>query len=232
MRKTLRKLLTRVASRLTYLGRLIYTDPMEERVKPWFALDENNGAWIYHDLNENSIVFDVGGYQGRFASDMFAMYRCRQIYVFEPVREYADRLRKRFARNRSIVVCDYGLWKENTRARIAVCADGSSLFLSGSNMEEVSLVRADEFIGRHGIQRIDMMKINIEGAEYDLLEHLIETGFIKNIKNIQVQFHDFVEDAEKRMIKIQKKLQKTHYLTYQYPFVWENWEIKQKINKK
>ena len=206
MRKTLRKLLTRVASRLTYLGRLIYTDPMEERVKPWFALDENNGAWIYHDLNENSIVFDVGGYQGRFASDMFAMYRCRQIYIFEPVREYADKLRRRFARNRSIVVCDYGLGKENTKARIAVCGSASSLFKTGRNMEEISLVRADEFIRRHGIQRIDMMKINIEGAEYDLLEHLIETEMVHRIVNIQVQFHDFVPNAEQRMLSIQKEL--------------------------
>jgi len=70
------------------------------------------------------------------------------------------------------------------------------------------------------------MKINIEGSEYDLLEHLLETNYVKIIKNIQVQFHDFVPNAEKRMKRIQEKLQKTHYLTYQYPFVWENWRIK------
>ena len=70
---------------------------------------------------------------------------------------------------------------------------------------------------------IDLMKINIEGAEYDLLEHLIENKFVENIKDIQVQFHDFVPNAEARMKNIQAGLSKTHYLTYQYPFVWENW---------
>ena len=70
------------------------------------------------------------------------------------------------------------------------------------------------------------MKINIEGAEYDLLEHLIDTGLISNIHNIQVQFHDFVSNAEQRMIMLQKELEKTHGLTYQYPFVWENWRVK------
>ena len=76
------------------------------------------------------------------------------------------------------------------------------------------------------IERIDLMKMNIEGGEYDLLDHLIETGFIRNIENIQVQFHDFVPEAKQRMMKIQKELSKTHRLTYQYIFVWENWRRK------
>ena len=71
------------------------------------------------------------------------------------------------------------------------------------------------------------MKINIEGGEYDLLEHFLESGFIKNINNIQIQFHDFIPNAEERMKKIQYELEKTHSLTYQYPFVWENWQRKQ-----
>ena len=46
------------------------------------------------------------------------------------------------------------------------------------------------------------------------------------IANIQVQFHDFVLDAESRMKSIQADLRKTHELTYQYDFVWENWKLK------
>jgi hypothetical protein len=46
------------------------------------------------------------------------------------------------------------------------------------------------------------------------------------VSNVQVQFHDFVPDAERRMRRIQEKLGKTHSLTYQYLFVWENWALK------
>ena len=70
-----------------------------------------------------------------------------------------------------------------------------------------------------------MIKINIEGSEYDLLEHLIETYFIANIGNIQVQFHNFIDNAKERMRNIQTNLAKTHKLTYQYEFVWENWKL-------
>ena len=70
------------------------------------------------------------------------------------------------------------------------------------------------------------MKINIEGAEYDLVEHLIDTKLVEIIRNIQVQFHDFVPNAESRMRKIQEKLRITHSISYQYRFVWENWALK------
>jgi hypothetical protein len=45
-------------------------------------------------------------------------------------------------------------------------------------------------------------------------------------KDIQVQFHKFMPHAEKRRSKIQKELKRIHYLTYQYDFVWENWQRK------
>jgi len=70
------------------------------------------------------------------------------------------------------------------------------------------------------------MKINIEGAEYALLDHLICTSSIFKIKNIQIQFHDFVPSAEKKMNRIKNSLKDTHYMTYEYPFVWENWKRK------
>jgi len=71
------------------------------------------------------------------------------------------------------------------------------------------------------------MKINIEGGEYDLLSYIIGKGLHKSIKNIQVQFHK-VDGLlwEVRSTSIQRQLMKTHELTWQTPFVWENWSLK------
>jgi hypothetical protein len=59
-----------------------------------------------------------------------------------------------------------------------------------------------------------------------LLEFIIENNLVDKIENIQVQFHDFVGNAEARMKNIQEKLSLTHTITYQYKFVWENWKLK------
>lgn len=92
-------------------------------------------------------------------------------------------------------------------------------------------MRATDFIHENGIRVIDLMKINIEGGEQDLWEHTIDNGYVERIKNIQVQFHDFVPTSEHCMQNIQASLSQTHYLTYQYPFVWENWRIKPVENR-
>lgn len=76
------------------------------------------------------------------------------------------------------------------------------------------------------ITEIDLMKLNIEGSEYDVLECMIEHGLHTKVKNIQVQFHRLTENYEARYRAIQAALSKTHQLTYEFTYIWENWERK------
>jgi hypothetical protein len=72
-----------------------------------------------------------------------------------------------------------------------------------------------------------MMKVNIEGGEYELLDHLIDTGLICRVRDVQVQFHDDVlPDADRRMRAIQAGLSKTHTLLWQHEWIWECWRRK------
>ena len=48
-----------------------------------------------YDLTPESVVLDVGGYEGQWASDLYARQRC-QIRIFEPVREFAQLIDARF----------------------------------------------------------------------------------------------------------------------------------------
>jgi FkbM family methyltransferase len=133
-------------------------------------------------------------------------------------------INQRFSRNPKILVHAVGLASKDCIETIALQADGSSVFRPSDAREKIQLVDAVRFFEEHDIQHINLMKINIEGGEYELLEHLLQTGFIKNIENIQVQFHQLTEGYAERMSAIQKSLSQTHSLTYQYPMVWENWQ--------
>jgi FkbM family methyltransferase len=199
--------------------------PQAKRVAQWVR-DKGDGTLrLNYDLNENSIVFDIGGYQGEWANDIFAKYCCT-IHIFEPVPDFAENIKQRFKGNPKIHVYNYGLAGEKRLETIAICEDESSTFKHGNHSVEIRLVNALEFVKNNNINTIDLMKINIEGGEYELIEHFIESEFIKEIRDIQVQFHEFVSDAGVRMKKIQEELKKTHFLTYQYEFVWENWRRK------
>lgn len=73
-------------------------------------------------------------------------------------------------------------------------------------------------------EEIALVKINIEGGEYQLIDYIIESGLMKNIKDLQVQFH-FIQgaDSEKEYNLLAKRLSFTHKPTWRYPFCWENW---------
>ncbi len=199
--------------------------PQQRRLESWRKAQGDKTLRLNYNLNANSLVFDLGGYEGQWTSDIFSMYCCT-IHVFEPVIEFADEIERRFSRNEKIFVHRFGLITENQIVQISVNRNSSSLHKPGNDVRDARLVRAVDFMRENRIEKIDLMKINIEGGEYDLLEDLIDSGFVRNIRNIQVQFYDFVPDGEQRMVMIQNELRKTHRLTYQYPFVWENWRIK------
>ncbi len=228
-RKTLSDVLSNAGAVCTRGSEKIYQSPQEKTVIQWFRDNGDKRLRLNYDLDENSLVFDVGGYEGQWASDIFSKYCCT-IHVFEPVTEFADKIERRFSKNSKILVHKFGLSNHSKKGSILLAQDGSSLFRQGKEMVEVALVGAEDFMRESSIQNIDLMKINIEGGEYDLLDHLLNCGFIRKITNIQVQFHDFVPNAEQRMRRIQQRLQETHSLTYQYLFVWENWRLKDNVS--
>lgn len=188
----------------------------------YFEVNGDETLRLDYDLNEDSIVFDLGGYKGQWTSDIYARFNCT-IYCFEPVKSFADKIATRFSKNQKIRVYQIGLSNETKMVTISHCADGSSI-MRGQGDKEINLVKAIDFIDENNIQKIDLLKINIEGGEYDLLDHIISTDFISKIDNIQVQFHNFFPGAKSRMEKIQSGLSRTHYVTWQYKFVWENWK--------
>lgn len=222
---TVKKTLGRFRWIASLTFRTFFPTPHEKRVQPWIRDQGDKTLRIEYDLKQDDVVFDLGGYEGQWASDIFSKYCCL-LHVFEPVTPFAQNIAARFRHNPRISVHPFGLSGSSRTGRILIAADASSLFRSTGTPEEVKLVRASDFLAESAIDKIRLMKINIEGGEYELLEHLIETGYIRNISDVQVQFHDLVPDALARMRKIQNALWRTHYPTYQYEFVWENWRRK------
>jgi FkbM family methyltransferase len=144
------------------------------------------------------------------------------------VPDYHTICKKRFKSEQKIHVHPFGLSSENGRFPIAVADNGSSISSRKDSafLIEVPVESIKDFIGKNGINKIDLLKINIEGGEYDVLPALISTGLINIVDEIQIQFHDFIPEAEKKRDEIRSKLSLTHNETWCYRFVWENWKRK------
>ena len=175
----------------------------------------------YPNLNEKSVVFDGGGYEGQWASDIYSKYNCN-VLVFEPVKKFAENIRRRFTKNKKIKVYELALSNITKTATISNEDDASSLHNMGK--EKIQLKSIPEFMGENKIKKIHLLKLNVEGEEYNILNNVISTGFIRKVEQIQVQFHKNIKNYREEYLKIKEKLDRTHKLNWRFPFVWENWK--------
>jgi len=204
------------------LARKIHMTSHEKVVFEFLSQRGDKTYRLDYDLDDRSVVFDLGGYEGQWASDIYAKY-CANIHIFEPVPRFAADIASRFKRNPKIIVYPFGLSDRTQQIQITVDDNKSTSFKKGKVTTAADLVAARQFFSSSKVTAIDLMKINIEGGEYDLLDHLLAEEMAPRIRNFQIQFHEFVPDAPARMRSIQQRLSRTHTLSYQFPFVWENW---------
>lgn len=192
--------------------------------RKWFADQGDKTLRLDYPLNSQSVVLDLGGYEGQWASDIYARYLC-QVHVFEPVPEYYERICRRFAGNSAIAVYPFGVGGATRTEQIAICGDSSSLYRQSDATQDIQIVDICHWCESTGVTHVDLLKVNIEGGEYELLRRLCESGWAARIRNIQVQFHRLDQQSEAEMKKLQAALQSTHAVDYQYPFVWESWKL-------
>jgi FkbM family methyltransferase len=189
-------------------------------IKPW--TEELRYAY---SLTKNSIVWDVGGFMGNFAKDIYTKYSS-QVTVFEPVfhERVTNFLKPYFP---DIKVLPIGLGATTRTETFAIGGDSTGLFLEKNRGEQVTvnIQSIEELFDKN--KGIDLLKLNCEGMEFEILESILNLNFTPYIKNIQVQFHSCTPDHTARYADIAEKLKKTHFLTYRTPWIWENWQLRE-----
>jgi FkbM family methyltransferase len=188
-----------------------------------------------YTLKPGAIIFDCGGFKGAWTARMLKLYGNLnpEIYVFEIARPYIRILEEKFANNKNVHVFSFGLGSKNQTIEFSVSDIATSIFAPSENLvtESGEIINVHTFLEEESITQIDLLKMNIEGGEYDLLDTLIAGGFTRKCKNIQIQFHNYGEWTILRRDIIKAQLAKTHKSTYDYEWTFENWELKDEISQ-
>jgi FkbM family methyltransferase len=181
-----------------------------------------------YDLTPDSYVIDAGGYEGNWAAEINRKYGCR-VHIFEPVTRFRHAIVERFKGNPMIGVDSAGFGGKQhgggTPTVFHIQNDSTGAYAGSPDTEEVDLYSATYIIG--GLDRmIDLLKLNIEGMEFEVLWDLLDSGKIKKIRNLQVQFHPVIAQAGDHRESIRKRLAETHEEMFCEPFCWEGWRLK------
>lgn len=148
-------------------------------------------------LTEDSVVFEVGAYKGRWACDIYDKYKCH-VYAFEPQDWACEILRDEAVSRFRVYPFNFALGNKSQVLNMGEFGtDGCSFVNTGEGSREQGkgMMRdVREFVTTHSIDHIDLMLINIEGYEYQLLRYLITTGVIHTIDALCIQWHTFADE--------------------------------------
>lgn len=193
-----------------------------QEINQWFSDNGDNTHSINYDLNEDSIIMDLGGYTGVWVDKMINRYN-PNVYVVEPIKKFFNVMEDKFNSNNKVNLLNLGVSNENKKDVIYLGGDGSSSRGNGTPVD-VELVTMDKLLDLWGLDGVDLLQINIEGEEYPLLEHMLETKVINRFKNIQIQFHMNYPNFIEKRDKIREGLIQNGFIErYNYNFVWESW---------
>lgn len=193
----------------------------QDALKKWITVGGEKLRLDY-PLAGTDLVFDIGGHCGDWAADILAHYDVR-LWIFEPVAVHIAQLHDRFDKDPRVSVFPVATGIADRKTSINLNGTGSTLIGHSANVEEITEIDFPMFVISKGIQSVSLCKINIEGAEFDLLNAMIDQGIVDRFRDLQIQFHNVFPEAAAQREQIREKLARTHRLTYDYPFVWENW---------
>jgi FkbM family methyltransferase len=176
------------------------------------------------DVDDRSVVLDVGAYHGEWSEQVSRRYGST-VFAFEPDPTSFPRLEERLAKHRNTRALGYGLGGRDHEASLALAGPGSSIYGADAAFGAANVQIRDiaSVLEELGVARVDLIKVNIEGGEYDLFDRLIETSWLHRVRLVSVQFHEWYPRAHSRRRSIRRSLRATHEQVWNYPWVWEYW---------
>ena len=188
------------------------------------------------DLPEGAAVLDVGAYIGEWSEKVLQRAAERGpsdllVHAFEPEPHAFTRLEAGVGQDRRVHLHPVGLGGRDRAEQLAIGGPGSSVFIDGDTpgflgAADIELRDAGPMLSSLGVDRFDLVKINIEGGEFELLDRLHHSGWLARMGTVIIQFHEFGPDAYRGRRRNRKDLARTHRCTWNYAWVYERWDPK------
>lgn len=172
-----------------------------------------------YPLTPKSVVVDCGGYNGEFTDRIWDKYHSNVI-VYEPHPDWGGKLAIKYSSNANVCVIEGAVGARKRTEMFRTKGDMTGMFAEGTEAWSAHVYPIEDIIE----DGVDLLKLNIEGMEFEVLERMLELDIATKCRDIQVQFHPVVENAERRYAVIRRLLDRTHRITYDEPWVWQNWE--------
>lgn len=153
---------------------------------------------IFESLKDINVVFDVGA---RADDDYVRLKPHIILHAFEPNLEFFQQLKDKIGDRPNTFLNNYGLGDKDAEVGYN---NGRQMFLGGEEKTQLTanafykMRTLDSYVNEHGIAKIDFLKIDVEGYDYQVLMggaatiskcHYIQYEYWDN----KLQYHDLLE---------------------------------------
>lgn len=195
---------------------------MLDRILSYFSKYSSRSKQAFKNIQPGDVCIDCGANVGLVTLEM--LKKGAVVHAFEPNIYAYEKLQERTKEyGSSCKIYNAGVWDRQDKMKLYLhewsdqdqvkWSTGSSFVQEKENVRsdkytEVDVIRLSDFI-RNLNTRVKMLKIDIEGAEYETVTDLIETGVYQNIDKIYVETHAHkIKALEKRDMDLRDLIKK------------------------
>ncbi|MFJ7928502.1 FkbM family methyltransferase [Peribacillus sp. NPDC096448] len=180
---------------------------------------------LFSDLTNGTISIDCGAHVGNVTEKMAE--KGALVYAFEPNPIAFEKLKNRFLNYSNVICFNQAVWHKNDKIflyfekgasqyPIENCVGSSIIsynpYIDQKDSIEIEAVDFTEFLNKIG-KKIKLVKLDIEGAEFDVLKKMIDLNLHENIETIVVETHEWLIPEMKSAAENLKELIRERNIT-------------------
>ena len=142
--------------------------------------------------NESPVIFDCGANIGISCLFFIKLYPKAKIKAFEADPEIAKTLSSNLQKFKNVDIINKAVWIHNNGIEISLEGADSASVYGYKNRVKVNSARLRDFIDNE--KKIDMLKIDIEGAEIEIIKDCKEN--LSKVENIFIEYHSFLNQPQ------------------------------------
>ncbi len=181
-------------------------------------LGSNYGGWTFNPdiINEDSIIYSLGiGEDISFDLCMIKEYNCN-IFAFDPTPKSIDFLKRQVLPER-YQYKEYAITDYNGKLELFFPQNPKHVSLSvikkNTTSNKFSCRRIKTIMRKFNHTHIDILKMDIEGAEYDVIKNILYEKV--KFRQLLVEFHNRMEpNGDKKLKETIKLLKENGYYIF------------------
>jgi FkbM family methyltransferase len=139
----------------------------------YFGFEEKEHQYLYSSLKADDVVFDVGANIGLVAIQLADKVQKGKVYAFEPFIENFERMKENLSFNDIENLNPFNLGFSEGEEEVSFFApeakNSGMVSVNPSKLGETHLTTLDIFIENNAIDRLSLIKLDVEGYEQKVL---------------------------------------------------------------